>query len=156
MAFSGLIIFSSMFYLPQFFQVALSYSPIHAGLFLIPVLGGQIVVSWAAVSALISFGNLAEMKSTVCLCWREWPSVRLADIRWGCSPAREPINSSLPWRLLYILALPYGRLRVGWSQPWRDTRIKVSWLYSCFCPVSVPVRFVKWWCFVFMSALLCL
>lgn len=65
---NGLIIFSSMFYLPQFFQVALSYSPIHAGLFLIPVLGGQIVVSWAAVSALISFGNLAEMKSTVCLC----------------------------------------------------------------------------------------
>ncbi|KAL9713421.1 hypothetical protein Ac2012v2_003030 [Leucoagaricus gongylophorus] len=45
---NGLIIFSSMFYLPQFFQVALSYSPIHAGLFLIPVLGGQIVVSWAA------------------------------------------------------------------------------------------------------------
>lgn len=49
-AFSGVITFSAMFYLPQFFQVALNYTPIHAGLFLIPVLGGQVVVSWVAVS----------------------------------------------------------------------------------------------------------
>lgn len=54
-----------MFYLPQFFQVALSYSPIHAGIFLIPVLGGQMIVSWAAVSTLISFMDLTEMKSII-------------------------------------------------------------------------------------------
>ncbi|KXN90675.1 hypothetical protein AN958_03960 [Leucoagaricus sp. SymC.cos] len=46
---NGLITFSAMFYLPQFFQVALNYSAIHAGIFLIPVLGGQVVVSWIAV-----------------------------------------------------------------------------------------------------------
>lgn len=45
---NGLIQFSAMYYLPQFFQVTLNYSPIHAGTFLIPVLAGQMVVSWVA------------------------------------------------------------------------------------------------------------
>jgi hypothetical protein len=53
-----------LYYLPQFFQVALGYDPLHAGmyqvlshnkpdrisgLFLIPLLVVQIVASWVAV-----------------------------------------------------------------------------------------------------------
>ncbi|KAJ3559783.1 hypothetical protein NP233_g11177 [Leucocoprinus birnbaumii] len=45
---NGLVVFSSMYYLPQFFQVALGYTPIHAGVFLIPLFAGQEVVSWVS------------------------------------------------------------------------------------------------------------
>ncbi|KAJ3552204.1 hypothetical protein NP233_g12937 [Leucocoprinus birnbaumii] len=45
---NGLVVFSSMYYLPQFFQVALGYTPIHAGVFLIPLFAGQEVISWMA------------------------------------------------------------------------------------------------------------
>jgi len=46
---SGFIFFSALYYLPQFFQVALRYSPIHAGVFLIPLLVSQMVASWISV-----------------------------------------------------------------------------------------------------------
>ncbi|KAF8869428.1 major facilitator superfamily-domain-containing protein [Infundibulicybe gibba] len=45
---NGFVFFSSLYYLPQFFQVALGYTPIRAGVFLIPVLVSQMVVSWTA------------------------------------------------------------------------------------------------------------
>ncbi|KAF9072105.1 major facilitator superfamily domain-containing protein [Rhodocollybia butyracea] len=45
---NGFVFFSSLYYIPQFFQVALGYSPIHAGLFLIPLLIGQMSSSWIA------------------------------------------------------------------------------------------------------------
>ncbi|KAJ6557902.1 major facilitator superfamily domain-containing protein [Mycena capillaripes] len=43
---NGFVFFSTLYYLPQFFQVALGYNPLHAGLFLIPLLVLQIVASW--------------------------------------------------------------------------------------------------------------
>ncbi|KAF8878963.1 major facilitator superfamily domain-containing protein [Infundibulicybe gibba] len=45
---SGFVFYSSLYYLPQFFQVALGYSPIRAGVFLIPMLVGRMVVGWIA------------------------------------------------------------------------------------------------------------
>ncbi|KAJ3799380.1 MFS general substrate transporter [Lentinula aff. detonsa] len=45
---NGFVFFSALYYIPQFFQVALAYSPIHAGLFLIPLLIGQMGSSWTA------------------------------------------------------------------------------------------------------------
>ncbi|KAF8869427.1 MFS general substrate transporter [Infundibulicybe gibba] len=45
---NGFVFFSSIYYLPQFFQVALGYTPIRAGIFLIPVFVSQMAVSWAA------------------------------------------------------------------------------------------------------------
>ncbi|KAF8878955.1 major facilitator superfamily domain-containing protein [Infundibulicybe gibba] len=45
---NGFVFFSSLYYLPQFFQVALGYTPIRAGVFLIPVLVSQMVISWTA------------------------------------------------------------------------------------------------------------
>ncbi|KAE9404712.1 MFS general substrate transporter [Gymnopus androsaceus JB14] len=45
---NGFVFFSSLYYIPQFFQVALGYSPIHAGIFLIPLLIGQMSASWIA------------------------------------------------------------------------------------------------------------
>lgn len=46
---SGMIFFSALYYLPQFFQVALAYSPIRSGVFLLPVLVSQTVASFVAV-----------------------------------------------------------------------------------------------------------
>ncbi|KIP08655.1 hypothetical protein PHLGIDRAFT_365365 [Phlebiopsis gigantea 11061_1 CR5-6] len=45
---NGMIFFSALFYLPQFFQVALAYSPIRSGIFLLPVLVSQTVASFVA------------------------------------------------------------------------------------------------------------
>ncbi|EMD33190.1 hypothetical protein CERSUDRAFT_68238 [Gelatoporia subvermispora B] len=43
---NGIIFYSSLFYLPQFFQVALGYSPIRSGVFLLPVLVSQTLASF--------------------------------------------------------------------------------------------------------------
>ncbi|KAJ3995954.1 MFS general substrate transporter [Lentinula boryana] len=45
---NGFVFFSSLYYIPQFFQAGLGYSPIRAGLFLIPLLVGQTAFSWIA------------------------------------------------------------------------------------------------------------
>ncbi|KII87983.1 hypothetical protein PLICRDRAFT_112038 [Plicaturopsis crispa FD-325 SS-3] len=44
---NGFIFFSSLYYLPQFFQVVLGYSPVYSGTFLLPVLVTQTVASFA-------------------------------------------------------------------------------------------------------------
>ncbi|KAJ3814942.1 MFS general substrate transporter [Lentinula aff. lateritia] len=45
---NGFVFFSSLYYIPQFFQAGLGYSPVRAGLFLIPLLVGQTAFSWVA------------------------------------------------------------------------------------------------------------
>nr|AVP77532.1 major facilitator superfamily protein [Flammulina velutipes] len=45
---NGFVFFSSLYYLPQYFQVVLEYSPIDAAMFLIPLLLGQMSASWVA------------------------------------------------------------------------------------------------------------
>jgi len=42
---NGFIFWSSLFYLPQYFQIALGYSPIHSGIFLLPILVSQVLTS---------------------------------------------------------------------------------------------------------------
>ncbi|KIK55001.1 hypothetical protein GYMLUDRAFT_48202 [Collybiopsis luxurians FD-317 M1] len=54
---NGFVFFSSLYYIPQFFQVALAYSPIHAGLFLIPLLIGQMGASWIAGMTITKTGR---------------------------------------------------------------------------------------------------
>ncbi|KAF8185154.1 MFS general substrate transporter [Pholiota molesta] len=43
---NGFVYFSTLYYLPQYFQVVLGYGPIGASIFLIPVLVSQILLSW--------------------------------------------------------------------------------------------------------------
>ncbi|KAF9554182.1 MFS general substrate transporter [Agrocybe pediades] len=45
---NGFVFFSSLYYLPQFFQVVLGYSEIHAGVFLIPILLSQMAFAWGS------------------------------------------------------------------------------------------------------------
>jgi len=46
---SGFVDMSLTYYLPQYFQAVLGYGPIGAGIFLIPVLVSQMVLSWISV-----------------------------------------------------------------------------------------------------------
>ncbi|KAF8959374.1 major facilitator superfamily domain-containing protein [Flammula alnicola] len=43
---NGFVYFSTLYYLPQYFQVVLGYGPIGAAIFLIPVLVSQMLLSW--------------------------------------------------------------------------------------------------------------
>ncbi|KAJ3481648.1 hypothetical protein NLI96_g7519 [Meripilus lineatus] len=43
---NGAVFYSQLYYLPQYFQVALDYSPIRSGVFLFPVLVTQTLASW--------------------------------------------------------------------------------------------------------------
>ncbi|KAF9238664.1 MFS general substrate transporter [Melanogaster broomeanus] len=45
---NGFIFYSSLYYLAQFFQVALGYSPIQSGIFSLPVLVTEILLNWIA------------------------------------------------------------------------------------------------------------
>ncbi|KAJ8074511.1 hypothetical protein PM082_015412 [Marasmius tenuissimus] len=45
---NGFCFFSALYYLPQYFQVMLGYSPVRGGLFLIPLLLSQMVSSWVS------------------------------------------------------------------------------------------------------------
>ncbi|KAJ7269573.1 MFS general substrate transporter [Mycena rebaudengoi] len=45
---NGFVFFSTLYYLPQYFQAVLGYDPIHAGLFLVPLLVVQIIASMGA------------------------------------------------------------------------------------------------------------
>ena len=58
---SGMIFFSALYYLPQFFQVALAYSPIRSGIFLLPVLVSQTVASFVAVNICDFFQILCRL-----------------------------------------------------------------------------------------------
>ena len=46
---SGFVGFSTIYYIPQFFQAVLAYSPVRAGIFLIPYLVVQVVTSRLSV-----------------------------------------------------------------------------------------------------------
>ncbi|KIJ39864.1 hypothetical protein M422DRAFT_230422 [Sphaerobolus stellatus SS14] len=50
---NGFIFWTSLFYLPQFFQTVVGYSPIRSGIFILPILIGQTVTSFL-VGVLIS------------------------------------------------------------------------------------------------------
>ncbi|KAK7439543.1 hypothetical protein VKT23_017471 [Stygiomarasmius scandens] len=46
---NGFAFFSAVYYIPQFFLVALGYTPLKAGPFIIPVVISQMAASWIAV-----------------------------------------------------------------------------------------------------------
>lgn len=45
---NGFIFFSSIFYIPQFYQTAHQYSPLQSAMLLIPLLVSQMAASWVA------------------------------------------------------------------------------------------------------------
>ena len=56
--FSGFVFYSSLFYLPQYFQVALGYSAVRSGVFLLPVLVSQTLASFVSVRLRFYFSKI--------------------------------------------------------------------------------------------------
>ena len=54
---SGFVFYSSLFYLPQYFQVALGYSAVRSGVFLLPVLVSQTLASFVSVRLRLYFSK---------------------------------------------------------------------------------------------------
>ncbi|KII90650.1 hypothetical protein PLICRDRAFT_107434 [Plicaturopsis crispa FD-325 SS-3] len=93
---NGFIFFSTLFYLPQFFQVALGYSPIRSGIFLLPVLVSQTVASGSA-GALVS--HTGRYRTIIHVGFSVWA------IGSGCL---STINASSPKPLLVLYMLLAG------------------------------------------------
>ncbi|KAK0491996.1 MFS general substrate transporter [Armillaria luteobubalina] len=66
---NGFVFFSSLYYLPQFFQVVLMYTPIHSGMFLIPLLVGQLAASFVSGIMISRRGKYKSMIHTGFAVW---------------------------------------------------------------------------------------
>ncbi|KAG6836513.1 hypothetical protein H0H93_007303 [Arthromyces matolae] len=87
---NGYVFFSSLYYLPEFLQIGLGYSPIRAGIFMIPLLVSQMVASWVAGIATIIRAGFAV-----------WP------IASGCQTT-VTTRSSKAVRVIFMLSAGVG------------------------------------------------
>ncbi|KAJ7136573.1 major facilitator superfamily domain-containing protein [Mycena epipterygia] len=81
---NGFVFFSTLYYLPQFFQVALGYDALHAGLFLVPFLLTQSLGSWGS-GMLVS--RTGRYRTIIYLGFSLW------SIASGCISTIEPRTS---------------------------------------------------------------
>ncbi|RDB20605.1 Efflux pump FUS6 [Hypsizygus marmoreus] len=92
---NGFVFFSSLYYLPQFFQVVLGYTPIRAGIFLIPLLISQMVGSW--VSGVI-VSRTGRYRTIIHLGFATWA------VACGCLSTVTPKSSKAVLVVYMILA----------------------------------------------------
>ncbi|KAJ7099964.1 major facilitator superfamily domain-containing protein [Mycena belliarum] len=95
---NGFVFFSTLYYLPQFFQVALGYDPLHAGLFLVPLLVSQILASWIA-GMLVS--RTGRYRTIIHVGFAVW------SIACGCISTIRP-GSSKAVQVVYMLLAGIG------------------------------------------------
>ncbi|EPT02404.1 hypothetical protein FOMPIDRAFT_1029277 [Fomitopsis schrenkii] len=96
---NGMIFYSALFYLPQFFQVALGYSPIRSGVFLFPVLVSQTTASFIAVSTDLLSSRTGRYRTIIHTGFSVWA------IGCGCL---STVTSSTPKGLLVFFMLLSG------------------------------------------------
>ena len=103
---SGFVYFSTLYYLPQYFQVVLGYGPIGASIFLIPVLVSQILLSWISVWSFPQSLLHNKLNDDII---RVWLSVAQDDT--GCAMVLDIVINIWPYescRASSILALQSG------------------------------------------------
>ncbi|KAH7921437.1 MFS general substrate transporter [Leucogyrophana mollusca] len=105
---NGFVFFSSLYYLPQFFQVALGYSPIRSGVFLLPVLVSQSFASWVAG---ITVSRTGRYRTIVYVGFSVWA------VGCGCL---STVTTSTPKALLVFFMLLSG---VGAGQTLQTTTV---------------------------------
>ncbi|KAJ7302380.1 MFS general substrate transporter [Mycena albidolilacea] len=108
---NGFVFFSTLYYLPQFFQVALGYDPLHAGLFLIPLLVIQIVASWVA-GMLVS--RTGRYRAIINLGFAVW------SIACGCMSTIRPGSNKAVIVVFMVLA------GIGAGQTMQTTTVAVQ------------------------------
>ncbi|KAF8527785.1 major facilitator superfamily domain-containing protein [Gautieria morchelliformis] len=99
----GFIYWSSLFYIPQFFQVALGYSPIHSGLFLLPILVSQ---TTASLFAGLSVSRTGKFRTTVYCGFTIWA------IGLGCL---STLNPSKP-KVEHVIFMLFAGIGAGMTQ----------------------------------------
>ncbi|KIJ18330.1 hypothetical protein PAXINDRAFT_71564, partial [Paxillus involutus ATCC 200175] len=95
---NGFVFFSSLYYLPQFFQVALGYSPIRSGVFLLPVLVSQSFASWVTASGM-AVSRTGRYRTIVYVGFSVWA------VGCGCL---STVTASTPKVLLVVYMLLAG------------------------------------------------
>ncbi|KAK7025996.1 hypothetical protein VNI00_015827 [Paramarasmius palmivorus] len=108
---NGFTFFSALYYLPQFFQVVLGYSPIRGGLFLIPVLISQMAASWVAGMIVSRTGRYRTIVITGFAC---------LAIGCGCL---STITSQTPRAVMVVLMILAG---CGGGQTLQTTTVAVQ------------------------------
>ncbi|KIK80219.1 hypothetical protein PAXRUDRAFT_244285 [Paxillus rubicundulus Ve08.2h10] len=105
---NGFIFFSSIYYLSQLFQVALGYSPIRSGVFLLPVLMGQSLASWIAG---ITMSRTGRYRTIIYAGFSVW------TVGCGCL---STVTQSIPKALLVFYMLLAG---IGAGQTLQPTTV---------------------------------
>jgi len=108
---NGFVFFSTLYYLPQFFQVALGYDPLHAGLFLVPLLVTQIIASWVS-GMLVS--RTGRYRTIIYMGFAVW------SIACGCISTIRP---GTPKALLVVYMMLAG---IGAGQTMQTTTVAVQ------------------------------
>ncbi|KAJ7154928.1 MFS general substrate transporter [Mycena crocata] len=92
---NGFVFFSTLYYLPQFFQVALGFDSLHSGLFLVPFLVVQSIASWIA-GMLVS--RTGHYRTIIHLGFAIW------SIACGCISTVRPGTSKAVLAIFMVLA----------------------------------------------------
>lgn len=92
---NGFVFFSSLYYLPQNFQVGLGYTPIRAGIFLIPLLVSQMLASW--ISGVV-VSRTGKYRTIIHLGFAIWA------IASGCLSTITPASSKAVLVIFMLLA----------------------------------------------------
>jgi EmrB/QacA subfamily drug resistance transporter len=107
------IFFAALLYLPQFMQKILGYSPLKAGVGLVPMMGTFALASFAAgplyaklgPKLIVTLGAAAIALASCCSrCSEKTPAMEgwsrgwsSSVSAWGCSTPRSPRRASRPW-----------------------------------------------------------
>ena len=129
---SGFIHFSTLYYLPQYFQVVLGYDPIRAGIFLIPFLVGMTAISWLAVP-LSLFKKVTAIHSS--FRYRVLLSAKLDDIAYGFRHFVKMILinlSSVKNRLLITPDSLFGPWLVALFRRSHSNHVRSNLYCSCY------------------------
>ncbi len=126
--------YSSLFYLPQYFQVALGYSAVRSGVFLLPVLVSQTLASFITVSTF----KLTKPYHGLILSLQGQMISRTGRYR-VCSFLHsyptQILTQCLAWcRLTFTAASPSGPSDAGACQPLRPLRPRACSCFTCSSP----------------------
>ncbi|KIJ12270.1 hypothetical protein PAXINDRAFT_83157 [Paxillus involutus ATCC 200175] len=126
----GFLYYSSIYYLPQLFQVALGYSPIRSGVFLLPVLISESFASWIAGMIVSRTGRYRTIV---------YAGFSLGTIGCGCL---STVTQSTPRALLvfYMLLVGFG---AGQTQQTTTVAVQASVSRKDMSVVTAVKNFVR-------------
>ncbi|KIK80217.1 hypothetical protein PAXRUDRAFT_766505 [Paxillus rubicundulus Ve08.2h10] len=127
---NGFLYYSSIYYLPQLFQVALGYSPIRSGVFLLPVLVTQSFSSWIAGMVVSRTGRYRTIV---------YAGFSLGSIGCGCL---STVTQSTP-RALLVFYMVLAGIGAGQTQQTTTVAVQASVSRKDMSVVTAVKNFVR-------------